>query len=131
MIFFQDNNLENVGIINQYENLIAQGKYDEANAFINQQKGVYGYFADFFNAIENRIYNTQDYLLKKPPKEQSFIYYDGDDFPLGQHLLLSAFGHDELSNYTHEELQYITNIDANGNQSDYRNLYNYKNVIWI
>ena len=51
MFFFQDNNLENIDIINQYNNLIAQGKYSEANQFINQQDGIYGYFADFFNAV--------------------------------------------------------------------------------
>ena len=65
MIFFQDNDIEKVPIITQYENLISQGKYNEANKFINQQEGVYGYFADFFNAIENRIYSLQDYLLTK------------------------------------------------------------------
>ena len=76
MIFFHDNDIEKVEIINEYEKLIAQGKYDEANAFINQQEGIYGYFADFFNAIENRIFNLQEYLLSKPLKEQPFIYYN-------------------------------------------------------
>ena len=40
MIFFQDNNLENVEIMNQYNALIAQSKYSEANDYINQQEGV-------------------------------------------------------------------------------------------
>ena len=75
MIFFQDNNIEKTEIISQYENLISQGKYDEANAFINQQENVYGYFADFFNAIENRIYNLQNYLLTKQ-KINPFVYDD-------------------------------------------------------
>lgn len=131
MIFFQDNNLEKNDVIKEYENLIAQGKYDDANRYINQQKGLYGYFADYFNLIENKIYRTQDHLLKKPPKEQSFIYYDGDNFPLGLHILLNSFTNEELKNLTNEELGYITNIDANGNLSDYRNLCNYKNIIWI
>lgn len=76
MIFFQDNNLENVKIINHYNKLISQGKYSEASDYINQQENVYGFFADFFNLIENRIYNTQEYLLSKPQKKQPFIYYN-------------------------------------------------------
>ena len=66
MIFFQDNNLENIEAINYYNSLVAQGNYDEANDYINQQSGIYGYFSDFFNLIENRIYSLQKYLLEKP-----------------------------------------------------------------
>ena len=79
MIFFQDNNLEKVEIINHYNELISQGKYSEASDYVSQQEGVYGFFADFFNLIENRIYNTQEYLLNKPPKKQPFIYYDEEE----------------------------------------------------
>lgn len=79
MIFFQDNDLDKIEIMNYYNELVAQGKYDEANDYINQQESVYGFFADFFNTIENRIYNTQEYLLNKPPKNQPFIYYDDDE----------------------------------------------------
>ncbi len=75
MTFFQDNNLDKVEIMNHYNNLIAQGKYSEASDYINQQEGVYGFFADFFNLIENRIYNLQEYLLNKQ-KKQPFVYYD-------------------------------------------------------
>ncbi len=81
MTFFQDNNLENIEIINHYNNLISQGKYSEASDYINQQEGVYGFFADFFNLIENRIYNLQEYLLNKPPKKQPFVYYDEEAEP--------------------------------------------------
>lgn len=79
MIFFQDNDLEKVKIMNHYNDLIAQGKYTEASDYIGQQEGVYGFFADFFNLIENRIYNTQEYLLNKPIKKQPFIYYDEEE----------------------------------------------------
>lgn len=68
MIFFQDNNLEKIEIINHYNELIAQGKYTEANDYISQQKNVYGFFADYLNALENRIYNLQNYLLTKQKK---------------------------------------------------------------
>ena len=79
MIFFQDNNLENVEVMNHYNELITQGKYTESNDYISPQEGIYGFFADFFNLIENRIYNTQEYLLSKPPKKQPVIYYDEEE----------------------------------------------------
>ena len=79
MMFFQDNDIEHIEIINHYNNLISQGKYTEASSYINQQDGVYGYLADFFNAIENRIYSLQDYLLSLPEKVQPFVYYNHVD----------------------------------------------------
>lgn len=130
MIFFQDNDIEKIEIINEYNKLISQGKYDEANTFINQQEGIYGYFADFFNALENRIYALQEYLLNKPTKYQPFNYYDGDEFQIGQHYVLEDYPHEELEEYTQEELECVTNIDVNGNLGDLRSLYN-KDVIWI
>ena len=79
MIFFQDNCIEKAEIIYHYNGLIAQGKYSEASDYINQQENVYGFFADFLNLIENRIYNTQEYLLSKPPKKQPFVFYDENE----------------------------------------------------
>lgn len=73
MTFFQDNNLEHIEIINQYENLISQGKYSEASAYISQQEGIYGYFAAFFNLVENRIYSLQEHLLTKEKNSHSFF----------------------------------------------------------
>lgn len=80
MIFFQDNNLDNIEIINHYNNLISQNKYDEASDYINQQENIYGFFDDLYNLIENRIYNLQEYLLSKPPKKQPFIYYNKEEY---------------------------------------------------
>lgn len=79
MIFFQDVSLDKIDIMNTYNQLIAQGKYTEASRYINQQEGICGYFADFFNAIENRIYNLQKHLLKKPPKKNPFISHEITD----------------------------------------------------
>lgn len=76
MIFFQDNDLEKVDIINNYNKLITLGEYTEANEYIRLQENVYGYFADFFNAIENRIYNTQKYLLQKEPIKKQYVFFD-------------------------------------------------------
>lgn len=75
MLFFQDNSLDNVNILNTYNNLIAQEKYDEANEFIRQQENVHRYSADYFNAIENRIDALQGYLLTKTKKDV-FIHSD-------------------------------------------------------
>lgn len=97
MIFFQDNNIEKTAIIDTYNNLIAEGKYSLANDYINQQDGIYGYFADFFNVIENRIYNLQEYLLQKPQKKQPFIYYDEEErFSMDSIYIFSD--HDEVEN---------------------------------
>ena len=58
----------NENVMEQYDNLISQGKYTEANNYISQQDGIYLFSADFFNLIENRISATQNYLLTKQPK---------------------------------------------------------------
>ncbi len=79
MIFFQDNSLEKADALNHYNSLVSQGKYSEAGDFINRQEEMYGFFADFFNLTENRIHNTQEYLLHKPPKKQPFLYYDVEE----------------------------------------------------
>ncbi len=79
MIFFQDNDLEKVDIINTYNNFISQGKYTEASNYINQQEGIYGYFADFFNAIENRIFKLQEYLETKTSPKKSYVFFDAND----------------------------------------------------
>ena len=49
---------------------------DEANKYINSQE-IYGYFADYLNAIENRIYNLQVHLLTIKPKHP-FINSDNE-----------------------------------------------------
>ena len=124
MTFFQDNDLENAEIIDQYENLIAQGKYTDANTYINQQKGIYGYFADFFNLLENRIYSLQEYLLTKE-KKQPFIFHDEEDscsiesLPFfyekkeetGTNIRLSEDTHNSLCEYTHDELSNLISED--------------------
>ena len=97
MTFFQDNDLKKIEIVNTYDSLVAQGRYSEAVGYINQQKGIYGFFADFFNLIENRIYNLQEYLLQKPPKEQPFLYYNEKIYP-SVHTLSLFSDKDEQEN---------------------------------
>lgn len=75
-VFFQDNDIPKMEIIEHYNKLISKGKYDEANDYINQQKNIYGLFPDYLNLIENRIYNLQDYISNEEPKDNPFIFYD-------------------------------------------------------
>lgn len=75
MIFFQDIDLTQTEIMETYDRLISHGCYGEANDYMNDQEGVCGYFADYFNAIENRIYNLQEYLLAVGPR-QPFVSSD-------------------------------------------------------
>lgn len=84
LVFFQDNDLENIGIVVEYNKLISQGKYDEALKYVDENGTIYGYFAPFFNLIENRIYNLQEYILNKykTPKKQPFLHYNADTYDL-------------------------------------------------
>lgn len=65
MSFFQDISLNTIEYMNQYQHLIAEGKYSDANQYINDKTGIYGYFACFFNMLENRIYELQNHLHQK------------------------------------------------------------------
>lgn len=136
MVFFQDNNLEKVEIMNHYNKLIAQGKYSEASGFISQQEDIYGFFADFFNLIENRIYNTQEYLLKKSPKKQPFFYYNEEE-----HFSINTL---HIFNDINEEesLSSIVLFSNEGEQESIEHLYTFtgeegeppnadKDIIWI
>ncbi len=87
MIFFQDNSLDKMDIIRTYENLIGQGKYDEANKFISQQKDVYRYSADYFNALENRIYSLQEYLKEGKIKKEVFIHSETEPTQADENMI--------------------------------------------
>ncbi len=97
---------------------------------------VYGFFADFFNLIENRIYNLQDYLLNKPPKKQPSVYYDEEEhFSIGDlHVFTDTDEEEDVSsialfsdNETQEsidDLYTFTGEEAEPPNTD-------KNTIWI
>lgn len=118
LIFFQDVNLEKVEILNIYDNLIKKGKYSEASEYINSQEGICGYFANFLNAIENRIYNLQEHLLTIEPK-QPFIYSDEEPEVKtnGTHSLLSDYTIANLSKYSHEELSNLVDKKVINNET--------------
>lgn len=77
MIFFQDIDLTQAGTMEAYNGLISQGRYSEAADFMDSQEGIHGYFPDYLNAIENRIYALQEYLLAHAPK-QPFVSSDSE-----------------------------------------------------
>lgn len=74
MVFFSDIRLSNKDIMDEYNRLIVDKKYDEANNYLSQQDDFFSYSADFFNLIENRIKSLQEYLLTKTKKNNPFIY---------------------------------------------------------
>jgi len=93
MTFFQDVSLNTIEYMIEYQTLLSKGRYTDANKYINNQTGIYGCFACFFNMLENRIYALQNYLLNR--RENS-------------HEVLSKYIHEELSEHTHKELTKIT-----------------------
>lgn len=84
LVFFQDNDLENIDIVHEYDRLIGQGKYDEAIQYINDNGRIYGFFADFCNLIENRVSHLQKYESEKykAHKIQPFIHYAARSYDL-------------------------------------------------
>ncbi len=80
MTFFQDISLDKKEIMDTYDALVAQKRYTEASEYMDQQSGIFGYFADFFNLLENRIYQLQDHILQKE-KENPFVSTTGTTEP--------------------------------------------------
>lgn len=119
MTFFQDNNLEKIEIINHYNDIVAQKKYSEASDYINQQEDVYGFFADYLNLIENRIYTLQEHLLNKPSKKQPFVFYDEEaHFPMTE---LKMFD----DNDEEEDLSSVSLFSDNESQESTEELYTF------
>ena len=121
MTFFFFFCLEKIEIINHYISLIADEKYSEASDYIEQQEGIYGFFADYLNLIENRIYTLQEHLLNKPPKKQPFVYYDEEvHFPMNE---LKMFD----DNDEEEDISSIAIFDDNDVQESIDELYTFTN----
>ena len=49
----------------KHRDLVNNGKYTEASNYLNQQTDITPVNADFFNMLENRIYQTQLYVKNK------------------------------------------------------------------
>lgn len=103
LIFFQDANIDRRPIMETYDKLIAAGQYDAANEYIAKQKEIYGYWADYHNAIENRISSTQKYALTMDEAviTERTSYDDEPDVHNPTHRELSKFTHKELSKFIH------------------------------
>lgn len=59
--YWSDVSISQKSTMDEYEAYIAAGKYTEAYELISQSN-VFGWYADFLNAIENRIRALQVYL---------------------------------------------------------------------
>lgn len=92
MTFFQDVSLNTIEYRNEYQRLLSKGNYSEAAEYINRQNDIHGYFACFFNMLENRIYALQENLLRSA----------------STHEYLSKYSHEALSQYTYEELTQLS-----------------------
>lgn len=122
LLFFQDVNLEKLEVMNTYDNLIKKGEFSKANEYINSQEGICGYFADFLNAIENRICSLQEHLLTIGPR-QPFVYSDEEPLLVkgtGTYGLLSDYTNEQLNKYTHTELVTFANSRVSNEE-----------IIWI
>lgn len=85
MVFFQDNDISKVSVIEEYQSLISQGKYTDANKYLSQHD-IFGYFADVFNLFENRIYSLQNHLLSKE-KYNPFVSSDEEPSALSDDMI--------------------------------------------
>lgn len=63
--FISDVNLDTLEIYKYHKDLVNNQKYTEASNYLNQQTGITPVNADFFNMLENRIYQTQLYVKDK------------------------------------------------------------------
>lgn len=61
--FFCDIDIDTKPLMDHYNNLIQEKKYQEANIFLSQQNNLHGYTADLFNFLEAKIFNTQEFVL--------------------------------------------------------------------
>lgn len=63
-VCFSDCDLEGLAVFDEYNELIAQGKYDEAARFMENSDVDY-YGAWIFNLLERRLRNIGKYLLEQ------------------------------------------------------------------
>lgn len=75
--FFCDVDLKNKSYWDCYIKLLEQGKYSEANTFLNQSP-VHSYSSGILNFIEIKTEHTQDYILKQ---EKYNPYHLSDEEP--------------------------------------------------
>lgn len=59
--YYSDVSIGQKEIMDQYDNYIAKNQYTEAYKLISESS-IFGWFADYFNMVENRINSVQTYL---------------------------------------------------------------------
>lgn len=83
--FFHDVDLDNLPVVETYDNLIKNNSFTDANVFLSQQSGVHNYSADLFNYIEAKISTWQQAVIEKE-KYNPFHYSstEPDDMSVGE-----------------------------------------------
>lgn len=81
--YHSDVNIAQKDVMDQYEKYIQAHNYSQAYALI-KNSNIFGWFADYFNMLENRIYSTQEYLLStgrnNHPDQVMFEYEEPEQF---------------------------------------------------
>ena len=75
-VYAQDINIENVSVFNEYQSLLAQGKYEEASIFLNNSDA-YFYGAWMLNLLENRLHEIGKYVM--PMEKPKLTIYQSEE----------------------------------------------------
>lgn len=62
--YYSDVTISQKDTMDEYVKLIGEKKYTEAYELISEST-IFGWFADYFNMVENRICSTQKYLVEE------------------------------------------------------------------
>lgn len=81
--FFCDVDIKNKPDWDYYLKLLEQGKYSEANTFLNQ-KPIHSYSSGIFNFLEEKTKNTQDYILKQEKYNPYHLSDEEPDIRIGE-----------------------------------------------
>ena len=63
LMYCSDISIAQSETISEYEQYIAAGNYEDAYDLL-ENTNIFGWFADYLNMLENRIYTLQTYLLE-------------------------------------------------------------------
>lgn len=75
-VYAQDINLENISVFNEYQSLLAQGRYIEASELLNNSDA-YFYGAWMLNLLENRLRKIGENVMSME-KPKLTIYQSGE-----------------------------------------------------
>ena len=77
-VYAQDINIENVSVFNEYQSLLAQGKYTEASKLLNNSDA-YFYGAWMLNLLENRLSKIGKYVVMSMGEKPKLTIYQYEE----------------------------------------------------